>query len=95
MQRKSTSGDIDVYALGSSKSGAAYDDALATNTSNTSAVTGNFRAITIITDAVFSALADTGATGAITGVTIPAGITLFGNFTGYTLTSGVVRAYSA
>jgi len=95
MQAKSTSGDVDIYALGSSRTGTAYDSAVATNTSNTSAITGTFRAITIINDAVFSLLTDTGSTGALTGLTIPAGVTLFGNFTAYTLTSGAVRAYSA
>lgn len=64
-----------------------------TNTSNTTAVTGEFSAIQVISDAVFSSLTEPGATGSLTGITISAGVTLFGRFTGYQLTSGVVRAY--
>jgi len=95
MQSKTPVGDIDVFAIGNSQTGVAYDSAVATNTSNTSAITGNFRAIQIINDAVFSLLTDTGSTGSLTGLTIPAGVVLFGKFTAYTLTSGAVRAYSA
>lgn len=60
--------------------------------SDTSAHTGTFNAITIVSDAVFTAL-----TGTITGygtITYPAGITLYGSFTSITLASGVVVAYS-
>ena len=95
MQTKSSTGDVDVFTFGSAKTGTPYDNSVATNTANTSAITGNFRAIQIVNDTVFSLLTDTGATGSLTGVTIPAGLILFGNFTAYTLTSGVVRAYSA
>ena len=64
------------------------------NTTNTAAVAGNFRAVQILADAVFSAFAEAGATGqAITGITLPAGLILYGRITGYTLTSGAVRAY--
>jgi len=56
--------------------------------------TGNFVAITIITNTVFTTL-----TGSIANVdntdTYPAGITLFGNFTTVTLASGIVIAYTA
>jgi hypothetical protein len=63
-------------------------------TTNTTAVTGNFVAIQVLEDATFSALTETGATGqAMTGFVIPAGMTIFGRFTGYTLASGKVRAY--
>lgn len=64
-------------------------------TTNTSAVAGTFAAIQVLADATFSALAELGATGqAMTGFVIPAGTTLYGKFTGYTLTSGKVRAYA-
>jgi len=60
----------------------------------TTAVTGSFSSITILADAVFSAFTETDATGdAMTGFTIPAGVTLFGKITAFTLTSGKVRAY--
>jgi len=67
-----------------------------TNTTNTTAVSGNFSAITLLADTVFSSLTETGATGqAMTGITLPAGLTIFGKFTAYTLASGAVRAYNA
>lgn len=60
----------------------------------TTAVTGNYFAIQILADATFSTLTDTSADGdAMTGFVIPAGITLFGKFTAFTLTLGRVRAY--
>lgn len=63
-------------------------------TTDTAAVTGiNVRQIQCITETVFSALTRTGATGSLATVTIPAGTVLFGPFTAYTLTSGVVAAY--
>jgi hypothetical protein len=66
-----------------------------TVTTNTTAVTGSFTAVQVLEDATFSAFTETGATGqAMTGFAIPAGTTLFGRITGYTLTSGKVRAYA-
>lgn len=66
-----------------------------TVTTNTSAVTGRFTAIQVLEDATFSAFTETGATGqAMTGFVVPAGVTLFGRITAYTLTSGKVRAYA-
>jgi len=65
-------------------------------TTNTGAVTGDFCAVQILEDANFSAFTETGSSGqAMTGFAIPAGVTLYGNITGYTLTSGKVRAYKA
>lgn len=65
-------------------------------TTNTSAVTGVFCAIQVIEDANFSAFVETDSAGqAMTGFAIPAGVTLYGNITGYTLASGKVRAYRA
>lgn len=67
------------------------------NTSDTVAVPaptqGEFSAIQIINDAVFTSLTEPGATGSLVGKTILAGTVLYGSFTGYQLTSGVVRAY--
>lgn len=64
------------------------------NETGTTAITGNFHAIQILTAATFSLLTDTTASGdAITGIEISAGTTLVGNFTAFTLTSGAVRAY--
>lgn len=62
----------------------------------TTALTGrNFYAITALTDTVFATLTNSLATGdAITGTTIPAGVTLYGNFTDVTLTSGAICAYN-
>lgn len=64
------------------------------NTVNTTPVVGTFSAIQLLEDTVFSALTESNATGGvITGRTLPAGLVLYGAFTGYTLTSGAVRAY--
>ena len=66
-----------------------------TITTNTTAVTGSFTAIQVLEDATFSVFTETGATGqAMTGFVVPAGVTLFGRITAYTLTSGKVRAYA-
>ena len=66
-----------------------------TVTTNNTAVTGSFTAIQVLEDATFSVFTETGATGqAMTGFTVPAGVTLFGRITAYTLTSGKVRAYA-
>ena len=66
-----------------------------TVTTNTSAVTGSFTAIQVLEDATFSLFTETGATGQdMTGFVVPAGVTLFGRITAYTLASGKVRAYA-
>jgi hypothetical protein len=52
-----------------------------------------FHAIQVVADAVFSSLTGNIMGDAITGVTIPAGQVIFGNFTAFTLTSGSVIAY--
>jgi hypothetical protein len=65
-------------------------------TSNTTPVVGNFYAIHILVAATFSALGEHDSSGqAMTGFAIPANTWLYGKFTGYTLTSGTVRAYKA
>jgi hypothetical protein len=61
----------------------------------TTAVTGNFAAITVLDDATFSAITGENLAGdVLTGFAIAKGITLFGRFTGFTLTSGKVIAYN-
>lgn len=67
------------------------------NETGTTPITGRFYAIQILNDTEFAVLTDTLASGdSLVGKTIPAGITLFGNFTAFTLvTGGVVRAYKA
>jgi len=55
----------------------------------------NYAAITVLSAAEFSTLTGVDLTGnAITGFSIPAGITLLGRFTAVTLTSGRVIAYN-
>ena len=68
----------------------------------TSAQTGNYSAITIVTDTVVASITATNiqlngseSATALSGVTLPAGITIFGKITGFTLTSGSVIAYYA
>lgn len=62
-------------------------------TSNTDAITGPFVAITVLADATFSTFTEVNGSGAMTGFVVPAGVTIFGQITAYTLTSGTVRAY--
>lgn len=59
----------------------------------TTALTGlRAFAITMLADTVFATL--TGTSGdAVTGATFPKGMTLYGNFTAVTLTSGSVVIY--
>lgn len=66
------------------------------NETGTTAVTGDFYRIDCLTASNFSLLTDALASGdAITGLAIPAGTSLFGRFSAFTLTSGAVRAYKA
>ena len=59
---------------------------------------GNFRWIQVVNDTVFSAITSTNLTDAgskLITITHPAGTGLGGVFTGFTVTSGVVIAYTA
>lgn len=61
----------------------------------TDAVSGNFGCITALEDSVFSALTATNWAGDSTAsIPLKAGVTIFGDFTGFTLTSGKVVAYN-
>jgi hypothetical protein len=66
------------------------------DTDDTVAVTGEFSAIQIIEEAVFTALTEEAVTGSgsLVGPTHPQDRILLGRFTGYTLASGQVRAYN-
>lgn len=62
----------------------------------TTAITGqDFSAIQILTDTVFSSLTEVGNVSgdAMTSITIKAPTVIWGKFTGFTLSSGAVRAY--
>jgi len=61
----------------------------------TAQAVGPFRAVQIIEDCVFSEFTEVDFVGSMVGVLVPAGLTLFGNITTYTLSSGKVRAYKA
>ena len=61
--------------------------------SGTTQTSGNFGAIQAVADSVFSALVAGNWTGTTTNLPLPAGATIFGNFTSFTLTSGKVVAY--
>jgi hypothetical protein len=54
---------------------------------------GAFGAIQAVEDSAFSALVAGNWTGTTTNLPLPAGVTIFGNFTSFTLTSGKVVAY--
>jgi len=65
-------------------------------TDDTTLVNGNFAAIQIIADTVFTALTALNSTvGGLVGVTLTAGTIIYGPFTSYDLTSGKVIAYKA
>lgn len=61
---------------------------------NTAAQTGYFTSITVLEDATFSVFTEQNATGSMTGFVVPAGVTIFGLISAFTLASGKVRAYS-
>lgn len=64
--------------------------------SDSTQVNGKFFSIQIITDTVFTILTESNHSGGtITGVTLKAGMTLYGEFLAVKLTSGIVRAYKA
>ena len=64
--------------------------------SGTTAVEGSFCALHIVENTVFNSITWPELSGdSITGVTILAGTTIFGDITGFTLTSGAVLAYKA
>ena len=63
---------------------------------DTTVTSGNFAAIQIIADAIFSSLTALNSTvGGLAGVTLTAGTIIYGPFTAFTLTSGKVIAYKA
>lgn len=66
-----------------------------TVTTDTSLVTGDtWYAIQVLEDAVFSTFTESGVSGqAMTGFTVPAGMTIYGVISAYQLSSGKVRAY--
>jgi hypothetical protein len=59
------------------------------------ALTGlNAYAIQCLADTTFATLTESGKSGDnMTGFAIPAGLTIYGNFTAITLTSGKIRIY--
>lgn len=73
----------------------ANGQAAVTYITNTTPVTNlNARQVVCLIDTVFSTFTRTGATGSITGVSLPAGTLLTGPVTAITLTSGAVAAYA-
>lgn len=63
--------------------------------SGTTAIAGqSFGAIQVLADATFSSLTATDWSGdSLANLAVPAGMTIFGDFTGFTLSSGRVVAY--
>ena len=66
-------------------------------------ITGNYYAIVIINDAEFTSLIDANneisatenlASDQLSGINVPAGLVLYGDFTSITITSGVICAYT-
>jgi hypothetical protein len=56
---------------------------------------GNWFALQMVGDTVLSALTAVGDSGSpLTGLTLPSGMVIYGNFTAVTVTSGYVRAYN-
>ncbi len=55
---------------------------------------GNWVALQIVNDTTFTTLTESNSTGSLTGVSIPSGIVLFGQFSSVNFSSGKVRAYN-
>jgi hypothetical protein len=60
---------------------------------DTNAHTGNFFALSFVVASTLTALTGN-VTGTVTGITYPAGFTIYGNFTSITLASGTAFAYN-
>ena len=62
---------------------------------STGSINANFRWIQVINDTVLASIASNNITSAsvLSGITIPAGVGIGGNFTQIEVTSGVVIAY--
>jgi len=85
----SVTGEVDAALVSLGQRGFIYTD-------DTVLVTGNFAAIQVIADTIFSALTALDSTvGGLVGVTLSAGTIIYGPFTSYDLTSGKVIAYKA
>ncbi len=68
----------------------------ATIVTTTDAQTGQWMAILCLSATIFSTLTELPAyaiSGTLASATFPAGCTIYGGFTNFTLTSGSVRAY--
>ena len=76
--------------IGLGQAGSTYMDDGDSSTASTT-----YNAITMINDTTFSTLTDAGRDGgtALTGVAIPKGITIFGEFTAITVNTGKCIAY--
>ena len=61
---------------------------------STSAQTGNYVALQVLTPTVFTSISGNGITGTWSGTSIPAGMVIVGPITGFQLTSGAVIAYN-
>lgn len=98
LQAKGPSGspvDLQATADGKLTSQDTNGEGAVTYITDTSPVTGlSARHVVCLTDTVFATFTRTGATGAITGVELPAGTLLIGPVTAITLTSGAVAAYA-
>lgn len=60
----------------------------------TSAQTGNYVGLQVVTPTVFASITGNGITGTWSGTSIPAGTVIVGPITGFQLTSGAVIAYN-
>ena len=81
------SSPIDKQSFG--QSGATFE-------SGTDAVSGDFCALQVVGEAVLASLSWPELSGdSLVGVTIPAGVVIYGQISGFTLASGSVLAYKA
>ena len=73
-----------------------YGEAGAICETGTTAITGEFCAITVLAEANFASITWSELSGDnLTGFAIPAGTTIYGQIGGFTLASGKVLAYKA
>lgn len=61
---------------------------------STAAQTGNYCALQVVSNAVFTSITGEGVSGTWSSTTIPAGMVIVGCITGFQLTSGSVIAYN-
>lgn len=83
--------NIDQQRTHLGQNGSTINFSLTPQTNNSS----GWACFTVISNATFAFLNSDSITGAVAGITFPAGVTIFGTFTNYCLTNGCIITYNA